>query len=298
MDTIKNFISKYPPSTLILILFFLSSLFLIGFAFLNLESLKNLVKEDGPIENLQAILYLVGACLWISAYFFTQKVKKEGRRRRIFYVLFAAFFLFLFLEEISWGQRLFGFSTPEGLKVMNLQDETNIHNIGTQDTKLWIHILHAFLFATLGIIIPLLNLGSKRIGSIFKRIDFPIVHTDLIVCFGISLNFYYEPGLHWSVPLRTMSLLAPIIIVISGRFRWLLRQFKYPLFQISVLAVIGFLVIALNLIPETNQYIKNNMVWEIRELYIALSLFFFSAFEAYGAKNRKVTLRDKKIRVN
>jgi len=287
MDTIKRFIKKYPPSTLILILFLLSSLFLIGFAFLSLETSKDLVREDGPIENTQAIFYLIGACLWLSAYFFTLKAKKEGRRRRIFYILFAVFFLFLFLEEISWGQRLFGFSTPEGLKEVNLQRETNIHNIGSENTVLWIHILQAFLVATLGIIIPLLNLGSKRIGSIFKRIDLPIVHIDLIVCFGISLCFYYEPGLHWSVPLRILSLLAPIIIVISGKLKWLLSQFKYPLFQIFAVAVIGFLLIALNLIPETNQYINYHIAWEIRELYIAMSLFFFSAFEAYGARKKK-----------
>jgi len=32
-------------------------------------------------------------------------------------------------EEISWGQRVFGFVTPEGLSKINHQQETNLHNL-------------------------------------------------------------------------------------------------------------------------------------------------------------------------
>ena len=35
----------------------------------------------------------------------------------------------LLLEEISWGQRIFGWSTPERLENLNAQQETNLHNI-------------------------------------------------------------------------------------------------------------------------------------------------------------------------
>lgn len=287
MDRFKNFIKKYPSSTLIHILFFATSLFIIGYAFLDLDSLKLLLQEDGVVENLQAILYLLGAVVWIYAFIIFRPETKIEKRRRLFYVLFMGFFLFLFLEEISYGQRLFGITTPEALREINLQDETNIHNIGSESTVLLIHILHALLLAILGIIIPFLNLVSKRFGSIFKRINFPIVNTNLIVCFGISLNFYNEPGFHWSVPLRIISLLVPLIIVFSGRFRWLLSQFKYPLFQILILVVTGFLIIAINLISETNPYIKNFISWETRELFIAMSLFFFAAFEAVDVLRKR-----------
>ena len=38
--------------------------------------------------------------------------------------------MFVFMgEEISWGQRMFNWSTPDALKEVNIQDETNIHNI-------------------------------------------------------------------------------------------------------------------------------------------------------------------------
>jgi hypothetical protein len=35
------------------------------------------------------------------------------------------------LEEISWGQRLFGFATPETLAEINWQQEFNFHNVQT-----------------------------------------------------------------------------------------------------------------------------------------------------------------------
>jgi hypothetical protein len=257
----------------------------------DLESLKTLLREDGIIENLQAILYLLGAVLWIYAFGAFKPGNKMDKRRRLFYFLFMAFFIFLFLEEISYGQRIFGITTPDSLKEINLQDETNIHNIGTEGTTKIIHILHAFLFALLGIIIPFLYLLSKKFGKLFRKMNFPIVNTNLIICFGISLNYYYEPGFHWSVPFRVLCLIIPIIIVVSRRSSWLLSQFKYPLFQIFILAITGFLFILLNMNPETNIYIENFIAWESRELFIALSLFLFAAFELGDVLKNKNELK-------
>ncbi len=50
-------------------------------------------------------------------------------RERIVPVLFAVGFFMLFGEEISWGQRLLGFETPEAFKEINVQDEFNLHNL-------------------------------------------------------------------------------------------------------------------------------------------------------------------------
>lgn len=33
------------------------------------------------------------------------------------------------MEEVSWGQRVFDWSTPEPLKRLNVQGETNLHNL-------------------------------------------------------------------------------------------------------------------------------------------------------------------------
>ena len=298
MDIINRFIKKYPPNILILFLFFFSSILLISFAFLDLDTATNLVREDGAIENMQAILYLLGAGLWGSAFIFTKTTKENGRRRKLFYLLFLCLFLFFFFEEISWGQRIFGFSTPEPLEEMNTQDETNIHNIGFGNSLFWIHLLMGFFVVTVGIIFPVLKLGSKRSSLIFERLKFPVLHHNLIACFCIALVFYSDPGFHWYVPLILFAIFFPIILILSGKFSDFFDKFENPLLQFSSVAIIGLLIIIINVNLETAHYLSNNIAFEIRELFIALALFFFSAYEAYGANNRKVTLGDNKNHLN
>jgi hypothetical protein len=287
MDTIKRFIRKSSPSTLILFLFFFSGIFLLSFAFLDPDTAMDLVREDGAIENMQAILYLLGAGLWGFAFIFTSSAKGNGKRRQVFFILFLALFLFFFLEEISWGQRMFGFSTPESLEGMNMQDETNIHNIGWGDSLLWVHLIMGLFVVTVGIIFPVLKLGSKRASTVFDRLKFPVVHHNLIACFCMALVFYSDPGFHWYVPLILIAIFFPIIIILSGKFSDFFDKFENPLLQFSSMAIIGSLVIVLNVNLETAHYLSNNIAFEIRELFIALALFFFSAFEAYGAWKKK-----------
>lgn len=70
------------------------------------------------------------------------------------------------LEEISWGQRIFGFETPELLQRYNLQKETNIHNllVGPVDTTTRTVIEYAVsaVLFFYGVLYPL---TLKRAGS-------------------------------------------------------------------------------------------------------------------------------------
>ncbi|MFQ5489527.1 MAG: tetratricopeptide repeat protein [Phycisphaerae bacterium] len=49
-------------------------------------------------------------------------------RFRWFFALLAASCFYVSMEEISWGQRLIGFSSPHYFRANNLQGETNLHN--------------------------------------------------------------------------------------------------------------------------------------------------------------------------
>lgn len=287
MDTINRFIRKSSPSTLIIFLFFFSSIFLLIFAFLDPDTVMDLVLEDGAIENMQAILYLLGAGLWGFAFIYKLSAKGNGKRRLVFYVLFLGLFLFFFFEEISWGQRIFGFSTPESLEEVNMQDETNIHNIGWGDSLLWVHLIMGLFVVTVGIIFPVLKVGSKRASTFFERLGFPVVHHNLIACFCMALVFYSEPGFHWFVPLILIAIFFPIVIILSGKFSDFFDKFENPLLQFSSVATIGSLIVIINVNLETAHYLSNNIAFEVRELYIALALFFFSAFEAYEARKKK-----------
>lgn len=285
--------SKVPLGILVVTLFFATGLLLTILAFLDLETMKNLVMEDGVIEYTQAVLFLMGAILWIYAVFLSWKGHEGGKRRLIFYILFCLLFLFFFLEEISYGQRLFGTKTPEALEEVNLQDETNIHNIGIGGTLLWIHILMALFVSMVGVILPVLKVGTKRMAGFFERLNFPVANQNLIACFALALVFHSSLGYEWYVPLFILTVIVPLVLILSGKFNDFFNNFDYPLLQFTMVAVMGLLVIGINVNSEVSDHLSHNIGFEIRELLIAMALFFFVFFEVLDIKQKsKTQLKD------
>ncbi|MDD5014567.1 MAG: hypothetical protein PHW73_05630 [Atribacterota bacterium] len=78
--------------------------------------------EDGFFESLTAVFAIMASLLCLISIYF------NNDNAFIKYALFVLFFLFG-MEEISWGQRIFGWNTPNALSSINYQNETNIHNI-------------------------------------------------------------------------------------------------------------------------------------------------------------------------
>lgn len=78
---------------------------------------------------------------WTQTYFFLSTtvisivVVVRSKRYRWFFALLAVACSYVFLEEISWGQRIIGFETPDFLTARNLQGEANLHNIFTGPYK-------------------------------------------------------------------------------------------------------------------------------------------------------------------
>jgi hypothetical protein len=106
-------------------------------------------QEDQPLEWLSAWLLFAGAGLFLLH-------AVRGRLDRVTLLAAAGLGLLLFvigMEEISWGQRLFGFATPEGLAEANWQHEFNLHNVQT-DLSETLYYVGASLFL---ILLPLLR---------------------------------------------------------------------------------------------------------------------------------------------
>ncbi len=86
-----------------------------------------ITREDGPLEWAQFsadIAAVVGATL------VTVLLYRRGLRWPVvLWAIFALSQVFIAGEEISWGQRVLGHATPEPLRELNHQEETNIHNI-------------------------------------------------------------------------------------------------------------------------------------------------------------------------
>lgn len=83
-----------------------------------------LYEEDGVFESATAVIALAAGIVFVCL-----AVRRLPVRQRITYGLLAAAFVFFAMEEISWGQRLIGWQTPEAWKSANIQHETNLHNL-------------------------------------------------------------------------------------------------------------------------------------------------------------------------
>ena len=68
----------------------------------------------------------------------------------ILYLAFAAVVMLAALEEISWGQRIFGIETPDTLMEINTQQEISLHNLKPVQSKLHLAYILVGLFCFAG----------------------------------------------------------------------------------------------------------------------------------------------------
>ncbi len=163
------------------------------------DSLRQLNREDGPVEYLGALALLLTAGYLFASYF----ASRQGSdlyffrtKKNVFLLLLALLFSFGFLEEISWGQRLLHYSTPEPFAHLNRQNEVNIHNLEIfhSDEGGWRYFLNGNKLLTLFwlsfcVAIPLLNWSSSLFRGMFKRLAFPIVPLFLSSLFVVNFLF-------------------------------------------------------------------------------------------------------------
>jgi hypothetical protein len=106
----------------------------VGIAFVGLSTLPFprlyglLANEDGLVEWAQvvALIVVLAACVSLAIALW----RVDRRSLAALYAVAAIGAMFVIGEEISWGQRILGFATPESLEDVNNQGETNIHNVG------------------------------------------------------------------------------------------------------------------------------------------------------------------------
>jgi hypothetical protein len=122
-------------------------------------------REDGPVENLTALFYLLAAGMFIYA-------NRGDGFRNIWLWGYAVLFFLVAGEEISWGQRLFCIDTPEVLVRVNVQGEANLHNIeGVHGTvrAVGLVIILAVCYA-----IPLSSRFFRPLRDLLGRLRHPV----------------------------------------------------------------------------------------------------------------------------
>lgn len=94
--------------------------------FFDHHTLTIFLSEGGPWETAQACLMAAG---FVLAVLILKEIPKSAPKYLYGWVALAAIACFYVAgEEVSWGQHLFGWATPEFWAEVNDQQETNLHN--------------------------------------------------------------------------------------------------------------------------------------------------------------------------
>ncbi len=138
------------------------------------ETLRVLTREDSWVESLTAVWFLLaGFLLFVTAWM------ERSVSRRCVYILGGTAMVFVFGEEISWGQRIFGFATPDFLMSLNEQEEITVHNTA---------------------------------NGLF---DIIYLNGLLALCMATSAAFFCRKGRLFGIPLPSILLMLGFLIILS-----------------------------------------------------------------------------------
>jgi hypothetical protein len=108
--------------------------------------------SEGFIEEGSSLLFLIAGIILIVSVVRIDKnqFKPDIRKKiKILLVILSAVFITMFGEEISWGQRIFGWESTGVFKEYNVQSETNVHNFFNELFDIFYPILGLSLFISL-----------------------------------------------------------------------------------------------------------------------------------------------------
>ncbi len=82
-------------------------------------------RGEGPLEWIQFFQYAIASFFSILIFL---KAKKKNSINSLIWLIFCSFCFLIAGEEISWGERIFGF-TINSVAELSIQGETNLHNL-------------------------------------------------------------------------------------------------------------------------------------------------------------------------
>lgn len=139
-------------------------------------------QEDGFMEYMTAIFFLLAFIIYFYGALIANQ-KRNYNRMAMFTIYFISISLFFIaMEEVSWGQRIFGWETPLVMKHLNVQNEMTFHNISSIPTLLTLVQLVAITLLTLVLVY------RQNLHRWFVKIDFDeLVPSQEYIYFSILL---------------------------------------------------------------------------------------------------------------
>lgn len=151
------------------------------------------VVEDGFVE------YLTVLALFMCGFLCFYRASILAPFKKPIFILSLVFMGFVFVfglgEEISWGQRIFGFKTPEFFLKYNTQGELNLHNLrfgGGTPTEKGFRVNRIIFGTGLGIavaiyflILPVLYRKKESIKNLINKFAIPLPRNYHIIAYLI-----------------------------------------------------------------------------------------------------------------
>ncbi len=173
-------------------------------------------KEDGLVE------YATAFGLLLCSMTFATHAGSLRRRGLTFAAVCTALYALVFFlgagEEVSWGQRIFGWESGEFFLENNHQDETNLHNLVVGDLNLAKTVFGSGLTTVILLYLVALPLLYPRVGAIQRLVDkfaVPVPalrHTALAILTSLVIAVI-DQSRKWEVYECIFSLLMLAIIV-------------------------------------------------------------------------------------
>lgn len=188
----------------------------LGFAFalqaLDPDRFHRLAQEDQALEWATFWAFVAAGVTQVRV---AVAERRQGRRWPWFAVGVALFCGFVAMEEISWGQRLWGWQSPELFLAHNFQQETNLHNVADGDLRQL-----AFLLVTLGYGVGLAGLARvPRLAGLAERLGVaapPLWLAPPFVAIAVVYEVYpWDYAGEWSEALLGLGMLVAAVAVLG-----------------------------------------------------------------------------------
>ena len=161
-----------------------------------------LIREDHPIELAGALSLLAASIACVLLWRRVQGDVRWPRLRRLSLLVLAAAFFFGFGEEISWGERILGFTPPESVEEANRQGEFNVHNLELFAGGLNADGLFQLFWLVLGVIIPIVALSERARRLLRRAVPIlplalaPLFLLNQLLTLAFKNLFSWKPGLY------------------------------------------------------------------------------------------------------
>ncbi|MGX0876621.1 hypothetical protein ACSSV4_001298 [Roseovarius sp. MBR-154] len=178
------------------------------------EFRRGFAAEDGPLEWGTVACLLATALVLMRSAMFLRRKNRPGAA--LAYGVYALLFVFAAGEEISWGQRLFGWEPGDFFLEENAQQETNLHNLVLGDVALVKTVFGPVLTAVILfylLALPMIHERSSRVQQLATRLAIPLADRRHMI----------------------LALVATLVIAeVQLPLKWESYEFVYSLLMVSI----------------------------------------------------------------